>query len=351
MSFEIALSIAILMLIGNAFFVGSEFGLISARRSSIELRALKGSRAAKTTLGAMENISLMLAGAQLGVTLCSLVLGAVGEPLLAHLLEEPFKALGMPDALLHVVSFALALAVMVYFHVVIGEMIPKNIALANPDRVALILTPPLVFIVRLLRPVVTALNTVANFCLHLFGIKPQAEVPSTFTRDEVAGFVEESRREGLIDQDEGSLLKGALRFDERTVRSILLPLDKLVTASTKVTPLEIEKLAAETGYSRFPVQNSQGGLKGYVHLKDILEIDEAKYASPIPPRGIRPLAIVSVRASLRTALTTLQKSDAHLAQVTSGNGSVIGIVTLEDVLEELVGEIHDSSRKRQSTAS
>lgn len=348
MSFEIALSIAILMLIGNAFFVGAEFGLISARRSSIELRALKGSRAARTTLDAMENISLMLAGAQLGVTLCSLVLGAVGEPLLVHLLEGPFDALGVPDALLHVVSFALALSIMVYFHVVIGEMIPKNIALASPDRTALILTPPLVFIVRLLRPVVIALNAVANFCLYLFGVKAQREIPSTFTRDEVAGFVEESRREGLIDQDEGTLLRGALRFDERTARSILLPLSKLVTASAKVTPVEIERLAAETGYSRFPVKNSQGKLKGYVHLKDILEIAEDKYESPIPAGDIRPLALVSARASLRTVLSTLQKSDSHLAQVTNTNGAVVGIVTLEDVLEELVGEIHDSSRKRQN---
>lgn len=348
MSFEAMLLVAVAMLAGNAFFVGAEFGLISARRSSIELRALRGSRSAKVTLGAMEQVSLMLAGAQLGVTMCSLVLGAVGEPLLVHLLEGPFTSLGVPEALLHMFSFILALVIMVYLHVVIGEMIPKNIALASPDRIALLLTPPLVFVVRILRPAVTMLNAFANLCLHSIGMKSQGEIPSTFTRDEVAGFVEESRREGLISNDEGSLLSGALRFDERTVRSVLLPLGELVVAVTKVTPAEIERLTAKTGYSRFPVHDSLGELHGYIHLKDILGIDKSKHEVPIPAKDIRPLATVSASASLRSALTTMQKADSHLARVTDPLGTTLGIVTLEDVLEELVGKIHDSSQKQHS---
>ncbi|HSX34374.1 MAG TPA: hemolysin family protein [Candidatus Saccharimonadales bacterium] len=348
MSFEVALLIAVAMLLGNAFFVGAEFGLISARRSSIELRALSGSRAAKITLDAMEHVSLMLAGAQLGVTLCSLILGAVGEPLLVHLLEKPFAALGMPEGLLHPSSFILALAIMVYFHVVIGEMVPKNIALAGPERAALVLTPPLALLVRATRPVVAALNAFANLSLHAFGVKPQTEIASTFTRDEVAGFVEESRREGLLDKDEGSLLSGALRFDERTVRSVLLPLEASVITTTKVTRAEIEKLVTETGYSRFPVQNTRGRLVGYLHLKDILEIDDTLRDAPIPTKDLRPLATLSVRTSLRSALAAMQKTGAHLAQVTGPRGKVLGIVALEDILEELVGEIQDSSNQQKA---
>jgi CBS domain containing-hemolysin-like protein len=345
MSFETSLFVAITMLLGNAFFVGAEFGLVSARRSSIEPRALAGSRAAKVTLDSMEHVSLMLAGAQLGITLCSLILGAVGEPLFVHLLERPFLLLQMPDAFLHPVSFVLALAMMIYLHVVIGEMVPKNIALANPDRVALLLTPPLAFIVRLLRPVVMLLNAIANLCLRLIGIKPQREIASTFTRDEVAGFVEESRREGLLSEDEKNLLSGTLQLDEQNVQSVLLPMGRLLTATTKVTPAEIERLAAKTGYSRFPVHTEKNKLVGYVHLKDILEIDESLHKTPIPTKDLRPLAVVGPQDSLRSVLTTMQASNTHLAQVINKRGRVLGIVALEDVLEELVGEIRDDSQK------
>jgi CBS domain containing-hemolysin-like protein len=334
------------MLLGNAFFVGAEFGLVSARRSSIELRALNGSRAAKITLDAMEHVSLMLAGAQLGVTLCSLILGAVGEPLFAQLLQGPFHAFGMPELFLHPVSFTLALIMMVYLHVVIGEMVPKNLALANPDRTALLLIPPLAFMVRLTRPVLLALNAAANAGLHLMGIKPQREIASTFTRDEVAGFVEESRREGLLSEDEEHLLAGALRFDERTVRSVLLSQDSLVTVTPQTTPAEVEQLAATTGYSRFPIRNAKSQLIGYVHLKDILNIPESKHEQPIPTSSIRLLAEVKERASLRSTLTSMQRSNCHLAQVVGKDNQVLGVVALEDVLEELVGEIRDGSQKR-----
>lgn len=346
MSLEVSLLIVVAMLLGNAFFVGAEFGLVAARRSSIELIALSGSRAAKRTLEAMEHVSLMLAGAQLGVTLCSLILGAVGEPLIAHLLERPFQALAVPESLLHPISLTIALAVMVYLHVVIGEMVPKNLALSNPDRAALILTPPLAFLVRLTRPIVLGLNALANAGLKMVGIKPQHEVSSSFTRDEVAGFVKESRREGLLSEDEEHLLAGALRFDERTVQSVLLPVEKLVTAPPHATPAQIEQLAASTGFSRFPIQGADGRFVGYAHLKDILGIAEDKYNNALPAEAIRPLSEVRERASLRTALSSMLRSNSHLAQVVGRKDQILGVVALEDVLEELVGEIRDDSRKR-----
>lgn len=347
MSIQASLLIALLMLIGNAFFVAAEFGLVSARRSSIELRALNGSRAARITLDAMERVSLMLAGAQLGVTLCSLILGAVGEPLFAHLLAVPFAAVGMPPAVLYSAALTMALIIMVYLHVVIGEMVPKNLAFANPDRAALLLTPPLAFMVRIGSPAVHALNALANAGLHLFGITPQREIASTFTRDEVAGFVKESRLEGLLSEDEEHLLAGALRFDERMVQSVVLRLDTLVTATLSTTPAEIEQLAASTGYSRFPVSDAQGGLTGYIHLKDMLAIDESKHAMPIPQDSVRALLEVKERSSLRTTLTSMQRSNSHLAKVMGRGGTVLGVVALEDVLEELVGEIRDDSQRHR----
>lgn len=347
MSVETALLVAVAMLLGNAFFVGAEFGLVSARRSSIELRALNGSRRARVTLDAMEHVSLMLAGAQLGVTLCSLILGAVGEPLFSGLLEAPFAVMGVPEAALHPVSWVLALALMVYAHVVIGEMVPKNLALANPDRAALWLTPVLAVMVRVTKPLVMGLNALANGSLRAVGIKPQREIPSTFTRDEVAGFVKESRREGLLSEDEEQLLAGALRFDARTVKSVLLPIEKLVTVASKATPAEVEMLAAQTGFSRFPVKDKRGRLTGYIHLKDILKIPESAQTEPVPAKDIRPLAEVSDRAPLRSTLTAMQRSGSHLAMVMGRSGKTLGVIALEDGLEELVGEIRDDSQKQK----
>ncbi|MBF6621351.1 MAG: DUF21 domain-containing protein, partial [Patulibacter sp.] len=189
MSDTVALLIGVVLLGLNAFFVGAEFALISARRSEIEPRAEEGSRAAKITLGAMEHVSLMMAGAQLGITICSVGLGYIAEPALAHLIEPLFEAIGIPSSLLHPVAFVIALSIVVYLHVVLGEMVPKNIALAGPERSALMLGPPLVMVVRILRPAIAGLNWVANVVLRGVGVEPKDEVTSAFTRDEVAGLL------------------------------------------------------------------------------------------------------------------------------------------------------------------
>jgi CBS domain containing-hemolysin-like protein len=348
MSIQASLTIAALLLLGNAFFVGAEFALISARRSSVELLARGGSRTAAVVLHAMERLSLMLAGAQLGITLCSLGLGAVGEPLIAHLLEGPFQYIDMPEYLLHPVSLAIALSVMTYLHVVVGEMIPKNVALAEPTRAARLLVPPMVVIVRILRPFVVSLNYIANTILRLFGVDPKGELASTFSSDEVAGFVEESRREGLISEDEGLLLSGALRFDVQSVKKVVIPTDKMAMLTSRATPEHIEQLAAETGYSRFPVSNDSGRLLGYIHLKDVLAKEGSDRSKAVSAKELRPLVIVKSSSSLREALTVMQRSGSHLAQVVNSHGRVLGIVALENVLEELVGEIRDETQKQRA---
>lgn len=344
MSLETSIFIAIALLLGNAYFVGAEFGLISVRRTAIELRALKGSRAAKITLDAMENVSLMLAGAQLGVTVCSLGLGAIAEPMIVHLLEPLFEALGVSAAFLHPISFAVALAIMVYLHVVIGETIPKNIALADSEHTAIVLIPPLAVMVKFLRPIVVGLNNFANGCLKLFGVKTKGEIPSAFTRDEVAGFVQESHREGLLSENEQYLLTGVLSLDEKSVGSVVVNLNKLTILKPSVTPAEIEKHVEQTGFSRFPISNLKGGLAGYIHLKDILQIDQIHKNEPLPKSYIRPLSVVPIDVSLRRGLSIMQHSHSHFAQVRNGK-TTVGVVMLEDILEELVGEIHDDSRK------
>jgi CBS domain containing-hemolysin-like protein len=338
-----ALLLAVFLLAANAFFVGAEFALISARRSQIEPRAQAGSRMARTTLRAMEDISLMMAGAQLGITICSLGLGAIGEPAVAHLLEPVFDALGVPDGALHPVSFLVALGIVVFLHVVLGEMVPKNIALAGPDRAALLLGPPLVGIVTVLHPLIVALNAIANACLRLVNVERRDEVSSTFTREEVAALVEESRGEGLLAEDEYDRLSGALGFSEKTVASVVMRTETLETVLRGSTPAEVEAVCAATGFSRFPVATETGELIGYLHIKDALEPDEARREQPIADKWIRPFAPVNADDELQDALEILQRRGAHMARVVDGDGTTLGLATLEDVIEELVGEIRDAA--------
>ena len=335
--------LAVVLLALNAFFVGAEFALLSARRSQIEPRAQEGSRAARTALRAMEQVSLVMAGAQLGITVCSLGLGAVGEPAVAHLLEPVLHAMRVPDAALHPVSFVVAMGLVVYLHVVLGEMVPKNIALAGPDRAALVLSPPMMVIVMLLRPFISVLNLAANGILRLLGVEPTDEVSSSYTREQVAALVEESRGEGMIAADEYDRLAGALGFTEKVVTSVLMPVAGLTTVQSGSTPADVEALCAATGYSRFPVTTGDGTLLGYLHIKDVLESDEARRQRPIEDKWVRPLATVGPDDVLHEALESLQRRGAHMARVVNREGAVLGLVTLEDVLEELVGEIRDGS--------
>ncbi|HEU5036397.1 MAG TPA: hemolysin family protein [Nocardioides sp.] len=343
MSSGTAVVVAILLLLGNAFFVGAEFALVSARRTQLEPRAEAGSRMARTTITAMENISLVIGVNQLGITVCSLVLGAVGEPAVAHLLEPVAHALHVPEGALHPVSFVVALAIVVYLHVVMGEMIPKNLALAAPDRAALVLGPPIWGIVTVLRPIVVVINWVAGGVLHLLGARLTDEVSSTYTREEVAALVEESRGEGLLEADEYDRLAGALGFTEKTVSAVLMPPESLTTVTRGATPAEVEALCAATGYSRFPVVDGDGEVLGYLHIKDALETDDVRRARPIEDKWIRPFAPVAAGDALHDALETLQRRGAHMARVVDTDGRTLGLATLEDVIEELVGEIRDAA--------
>lgn len=348
MSDYTGLFIAVLLLAFNAFFVGAEFALISARRSQIEPKAQAGSRMARSTLVAMENVSLMMAGAQLGITICSLGLGAVGEPALAHLIEPLFEQVGVPEGFVHPVAFTLALLIVVFLHVVLGEMVPKNIALAGPDRAALVLGPLILGVVTVLRPLIVGLNAIANATLRLIHVEPRDEVSSTFTREEVAALVEESRGEGLIEADEYDRLAGALGFTEKTVELVRLEPTSLATIVRGSSAADVEALCATTGFSRFPVANGDGELLGYLHIKDVLQPDEARRDLPIDDKWVRPFATVAVDAPLHEALELLQRRGAHMARVVDASGATVGVATLEDVIEELVGEIRDAAHLEDS---
>ena len=345
------LLLAAALLLLNAFFVGAEFAVISARRSQIEPLADAGSRAARTALRAMEHISLMLACAQLGITVCSLGLGAVAEPAIAHLIEAPIDAVGLPESVVHPVAFAVGLTLVIYLHVVIGEMVPKNLALAGPERAVLLLAPPLMAIGRAVSPVIVVLNAVANGVLRLLRVEPKSELASTYTADEVHSIVTESAREGLLPHDHG-LLTGALEFSDRLAADVMVPIGRLVTVPAGSTPAEVERLVTRTGFSRFPVVRGPGPdqpdgpvVMGYLHLKDLLYADDERHDQPVPDKRIRNLVSVNTGDEVEEALATMQRAGTHLARVVDEGGRTLGVLFLEDVLEELVGEVRDAMRR------
>jgi CBS domain containing-hemolysin-like protein len=342
-STQAALWLGLVLLLGNAFFVGAEFALVSARRTKVEPKAAAGSRVARTTLRAMEGLSQMIAAAQFGITVCSLGLGAVAEPALAHLIEPVVHAVNLPDGWLHPVAFTLAMTCVVYLHVVLGEMVPKNLALAGPERAAMVLGPPMVAMVTVLKPIVYTLDAAANAIVRLFGVEPRSEVISTFTLEEVEAMVDESRDEGMLGQGEYERLAGALGFTSRTVADVLLPLDQIETVERGARASDVELVCANTGYSRFPVVGDDGELVGYLHIKDVLQSDPHGRARMVEDKWIRPFATVTASHTLVTALQTLQAEGAHMARVVEDDGTVVGVATLEDVIEELVGEIRDAA--------
>ncbi|GAA2749773.1 hemolysin family protein [Kitasatospora cinereorecta] len=337
------LAAALLLLLGNAFFVGAEFAVISVRRSQIEPLAEAGNRRARTVLHALSNVSAMLAAAQLGITVCSLGLGALAELTIAHLLEGPFHALGVPESAMHLLSYAIALALVVYLHMVIGEMVPKNIALAGPERAALWLGPPLDRLARWLTPVIRFLNACANAVLRLFGVATKDEVESVFTSSQLLHLLADSDAAGLLDESRRERLEDALELGERPVTEVLLAADELVTVGTSVTGREIERLAVRTGFSRFPVVDEDGTVLGYLHVKDTLEVDDPD--APVPSRLWRPITVLRGTLPLDDALAAMRRAAAHLAAVVDAEGRQLGLVTLEDVLEELVGEVHDPDHR------
>ncbi|MGI9085600.1 MAG: hemolysin family protein [Aeromicrobium sp.] len=344
MSSWVAIVIAVVLLGFNALFVAAEFALISARRTQLEPAAQAGSRTARLALRAIENLAPAIAAIQLGITICSLGLGAVGEPAIAHLLEPLFEAIAMPPGLVHPVSFVIALMIVGMAHVVLGEMVPKNLALAGPDRAVLYLGPFMLAVVATLRPLVAVLNRTAMLVVRLLRIEPRSEVGSAFTHDEVAGLVEESRREGLLDEHEYGLVSGALDFHEGTVEQVLLSRLGLVTIEPSATPVDVEQACAATGFSRFPVADASGDITGYLHIKDVLETDDQARNRPIADKWVRPLATVASGSGLYDALRTMQVRGSHMARVADEDGTVLGVIMLEDVLEELVGEIREAGR-------
>lgn len=336
----LALILAVALLAGNGFFVAAEFALVSARRSAIEVMATEGNSAARTTLRAMDRVTLMMAGAQLGITLCSLGLGAVGEPAVAHLLEPVFAWAHVPDIWVHPIAFVIALIIVVYLHMVVGEMVPKNMAIASPDRAALLLGPPMYAISWILRPLLWLMNTLANLVLRIVRVTPSEEVSSTVTADRAREYLHESHESGLLEDNEKRLMEGAITLSAETANDVMLATDVLKVLPRGATVADAENACVTHGYSRFPMQKDDGTFVGYIHVKDLLDVPDDAMDRPLTLDDCHDLVTVASDASLQDILAAMQRVSSHMALVSEG-GQVIGVVMLEDIVERMIGHVSD----------
>jgi CBS domain containing-hemolysin-like protein len=335
------LLLAVGLLLANGFFVGAEFALVAARRSKIEALAEEGSRRATAALRSVRELSLMLAGAQLGITMASLGLGAVAEPAVAHLIEGPLGEV-VPEQTVHALALVIALIIVVFLHMVVGEMAPKNIAIAEPERSALWFAVPFRIYANGFRPFIAFLNWLANRGLRLMRIEPQDELRAVHSAEDIGMLIGEAARSGLLGRFEHRLLSGAVEFGDKDSATVMIPRTEMVAVPDTATAAEIEKVVVESGLSRLPMYRGDiDNVIGFVHAKDLLRIDEAERDRPLLRRLIRQMLIVPESLRLHPLLYEMRRQRQHFTLVLDEHGGTAGVVTLEDLLEELVGDIRD----------
>jgi len=344
------LVLSVVLLIANGFFVGAEFALTAVRRTKIVQLEATGNRRARVTMKSIRELSLMLAGAQLGITMVSLGLGYLAEPAVAIGIERLLSAVvDIPDTLLHTISFVVALSIVVFFHMVVGEMAPKNIAIAEPERSALAIALPFRAFVNVFRPFIYLMNLAANSTLRLLGVEPVEELNSSHSAREIGAMIAESAREGMLETFEHKLLSGAIVFGDLDAAAVMVPRTELDAIPSTATPKEIEELVLETGHSRFPVYGeSLDQILGFFHSKDLLRIPVEGRTKPLPPRFFRQMLIVPESRRLHPLLLDMRRQHLHFALVIDEHGGTAGVVTIEDLVEELVGEIRDEHDEAQS---
>lgn len=335
----------VVLLAVNGFFVAAEFAVIAARRSQIQPLAESGSWAAKVALSAMERASFMLATSQLGITVCSLMILGVSEPAIHHLIEGALHGAPLPEDVISVSALVIAILIVTVLHVVIGEMVPKNVAFSVPDRAVLILAPALSGVAWLFTPVIHALNAMSNVLVRMTGTEPKDEAQSVFTLEEMATIVQQSQKEGKLDDLAGAV-SATIEFTTKKVEDITVPLSEIVTLPEGASPSDVEREVAQRGFSRYVLVDATGEPSGYVHLKDILGRDEDEVDEAIPMKRVRLLVSLFRGLDLEDALATLRRTGSHVARVFDRDGATVGMLFLEDIIEELIGEVQDATRRR-----
>lgn len=341
----VSVLVSVLLVLLNGFFVGAEFALISSRRDRLEALLDDNRVRATIVINAGRDVPRMLAGSQLGVTICSLLLLMVGEPAIADLVHGTFDVLGLAIAtyVVHAIAFGVALLLMTCLHVLFGEMVPKNLAIAEPEKLALWLVPVHVFWVKLASPLIVLFNVITTGLLRVFRVRPKDELETAYTSHELAELLSESRREGLLEQSEHRRLSNALQSVSKTVADVIVPIDELTTLPLATTVGDVEHAVSATGFSRFPLRAPGGRLIGYIHVKDVLDQADDDPATPVPAVKLRKLTTLRADERLDQALSAMRAEGSHLALATAADGAPAGVVALEDVVEQYVGTVRDGT--------
>ncbi|RZB18863.1 HlyC/CorC family transporter [Streptomyces sp. F001] len=330
MNFPMALFVTVLLLIGSGFFVAAEFALVAAKRHRMEKAAAQGQRGAKAALAGMRELSLMLAGAQLGITVCTLGLGSVSKPAISHELDPLLHSLGLPSALSYGVAFAVAMIVVVFLHMVVGEMAPKSWAIAHPERSAMLLAPPFRGVVKLVRPLIGLLNWVSNALVRLCRVTPRDELAAVHNREQLTHLVEESERLGLISETDSELLTRSLTEPETRVSTLQVPAGQITSVEGSAGIEEILRVAADSDRTRLLVRDGDVFL-GSIHARDAL-VARAQGRAADARALARPVPEMAGDTTVTDAIDLLRGRRASLAVVRDASGRATGMVSLDDLL-------------------
>jgi CBS domain containing-hemolysin-like protein len=341
------LAVAVLVLL-NGFFVAAEFALVSVRKSRIDQLVLQGSARARVVQRAIGHLDTYIAATQLGITMASLALGFVAEPSIARLLEPLFAPfLPHEGAWLtaHGVALTISFAIATGLHIVFGELAPKSIALQRPDATALWVTAPLNLFLTLFRPAIVALNGVGNAVVRLIGLEPAGEHAMVHSVEELELLVHSSREAGFLEEQQERMVEGVFDFDKRQAGRVMTPRTELDAVPVTIGLAELAALADEASHSRLPVyEEDLDHILGVVHAKDVLHLLRRPPAAgaPFDVRALlRPVPFVPESLPLDELMAELRRRRTHLAVAIDEFGGTAGIVTLEDLLEEIVGEVAD----------
>lgn len=339
------LVLMVLLLLANGFFVAAEFAYITARRSVLE-QTPGGS--ARIAVGLNKNLSLSLTAAQLGITMASLGLGAVAEPAVAHLLEQALGFVPLSEEVIHVIALIVALLIVVFLHMVIGEMAPKNIAISSPERSATALARLFRGFIILFRPLIALLNAIANGVLRMFGVKPADSLEVGHSADDLAVIIATGQQEGVIEEFTHRLLTGAIIFGDLDAAEAMIPRPDVVAVPVSAALAEVERVMKRTGHSRIPVYGETlDDIHGFVHVKDLMGVADEARDRVIEPGLVRQILFVPESAHINSVLDEMRRTRIHFAVVVDEHGSTAGIITMEDIAEELVGEIRDEHDRRE----
>jgi CBS domain containing-hemolysin-like protein len=327
----------------NGIFVAAEFAIVAAPRSAIEARAGRGNRLARAVLAVLHDPKRQdryIATAQLGITVASLGLGMYGEHVLAEWIYERI-ALSPRWLFSHGVASVVAIAILTYFHIVVGEMVPKSLALQKAEQMVLWITPPMLWLKTLLFPLIVALNGIGNWLLKFLGVNRQAQtVEQYYTPEELQLIVQESEELGALRAESGQMLQVLFEFGSLTAGEVMVPRVRITGIPLGSTPQDIRELLGRSPHTRYPViENDLDHIVGMIHIKDLLRL--LLRSEPVAQRHARPLPLVPETAPLDTVLATMRRSHTQMVIVLDEHGGTSGIVTLEDLFEEVVGDIDE----------